>query len=181
VKSQAQAEGGQILSKLDECSRYLLNRTRYVALEGVSDAAGYVGVVGQGDDEPGGNRVGIDGRQLNVPERLCFRNGFTVSISHFGKVPPEAPRSPDDFCGSRSRGRDEQKGANRVYDAGDHRFERQTKEGSIVDARGVHWQVTEDALVSADATLDPLPRIAARRAFWFGWHAQFPDTMLIRK
>ncbi len=72
------------------------------------------------------------------------------------------------------------KGANRVYDAAGHRFERQTKEGDIIDAHGGRWQVTEDALVSSDATLAPLPRIAARRAFWFGWHAQFPDTMLVR-
>ena len=70
------------------------------------------------------------------------------------------------------------KGANRVYDAAGHRFDRQTKEGDVIDAKGGRWQLTEDALVSSDATLDPLPRIAARRAFWFGWHAQFPDTML---
>ena len=41
------------------------------------------------------------------------------------------------------------------------------------------WQVTEDALVAADG-LPPRPRIAAQRAFWFGWHAQFPDTILIK-
>jgi hypothetical protein len=72
------------------------------------------------------------------------------------------------------------KGANRVYDAAGHRFERQTKEGDVIDAKGGRWRLDEDALVSSDATLDPLPRIAARRAFWFGWHAQFPDTMLVR-
>jgi hypothetical protein len=72
------------------------------------------------------------------------------------------------------------KGANRVYDAAGHRFERQTKEGDIIDAQGGRWRMTEDALVRADGTLGPLPRIAARRAFWFGWYSQYPDTMLIK-
>jgi len=26
----------------------------------------------------------------------------------------------------------------------------------------------------------PLARLPARRAFWFGWFAQFPDTELVR-
>ena len=25
-----------------------------------------------------------------------------------------------------------------------------------------------------------LPRVAAQRAFWFGWYAQFPETELIK-
>ena len=72
------------------------------------------------------------------------------------------------------------RGANRVYAAGADRFARLLDDGRVADIGGGVWRVTEDALV-ADA--DPqrrLPRIAAQRAFWFGWYSQFPDTALIR-
>ena len=71
-------------------------------------------------------------------------------------------------------------GANRVYAAGADRFARLLDDGRVADAAGGVWRVTEDALV-ADA--DPqrrLPRVAAQRAFWFGWYSQYPETRLIR-
>ena len=71
-------------------------------------------------------------------------------------------------------------GANRVYDASRRRFVRQMKDGALRDAEGKRWSLTEDALVSDDPSLAPLPRVAARRAFWFGWYAQFPETELVR-
>jgi len=41
--------------------------------------------------------------------------------------------------------------------------------------------MTEEAFVSEPDSHGPVaPRVPARRAFWFGWHAQFPDTELIR-
>jgi len=72
------------------------------------------------------------------------------------------------------------KGANRVYDAAGHRFVKQMKDGSLQDADGGRWTLTEDALVSDDATSSPLPRVPGRRAFWFGWYAQFPGTELVK-
>lgn len=68
-------------------------------------------------------------------------------------------------------------GANRVYDAGDRRFERLLGDDEIVDDGGNIWKVTERALVFGDVRL---ARIPAHRAFWFGWHAQFPETRLIK-
>ena len=71
-------------------------------------------------------------------------------------------------------------GANRVYAAGAERFARLLDDGRVADVAGGVWRVTEDALV-ADA--DPqrrLSRVAAQRAFWFGWYSQFPETRLIR-
>jgi hypothetical protein len=50
----------------------------------------------------------------------------------------------------------------------------------VVDDAGGTWAVEEDRL---RATADPsltLPRVPAHRAFWFGWYAQYPDTLLIR-
>ena len=72
------------------------------------------------------------------------------------------------------------RGANRVFDAGDGRFTELRGDGVVVDDTGAGWRVTEDALVPEDATRQPRPRVAAQRAFWFGWYAQFPETTLIR-
>jgi hypothetical protein len=38
--------------------------------------------------------------------------------------------------------------------------------------------VTEDGLVGPDGTT--LPRTSAQRAFWFGWRAQYPETVLVQ-
>lgn len=70
-------------------------------------------------------------------------------------------------------------GANRVYAAGEHRFERFDEAGRVVDDEGRVWEATERALVARfDASLE-LERVPAWRAFWFGWYAQHPDTVLI--
>jgi hypothetical protein len=50
----------------------------------------------------------------------------------------------------------------------------------VADAAGRERRVTEEALV-LDA--DPgvaRPRVPAQRAFWFGWRAQCPVTILIK-
>jgi len=70
-------------------------------------------------------------------------------------------------------------GANRAYDAGDVRFERIERDGGLRDDQGRRWLPGEDALASDDG-LPARPRIAAHRAFWFAWHAQHPDTELVR-
>jgi len=70
-------------------------------------------------------------------------------------------------------------GASRVYAAGGYRFASVAEDAGLLDADGKEWRVDEDFLV---ATFDPdirLPRLAAHRAFWFGWYAQHPDTVLI--
>ena len=46
-----------------------------------------------------------------------------------------------------------------------------------VTANGMTWDVTEEALINGDVSLERLP---SHRAFWFGWHAAFPDTELVR-
>ncbi|MBI4263913.1 MAG: DUF3179 domain-containing protein [Acidobacteria bacterium] len=71
-------------------------------------------------------------------------------------------------------------GANRVFDAGAERFDRVPGADLVADAAGRTWRVTEDALVLVDDARVARPRVPAQRAFWFGWRAQFPDTILIR-
>jgi Protein of unknown function (DUF3179) len=70
-------------------------------------------------------------------------------------------------------------GANRVYAAGEHRFAETDGDRTVRDTLGREWGVDEEVL---QAKFDPslrLPRLAAHRAFWFGWYAQHPDTMLL--
>jgi len=73
-------------------------------------------------------------------------------------------------------------GANRVYDAGGIVFTRLLPDGKVADAMSGAWSVTEEALVplGGSGAAAPRPRIPAWRAFWFGWHAQFPKTELVQ-
>ena len=71
-------------------------------------------------------------------------------------------------------------GANRVFESGEARFTRVVDPDAVIDAGGRTWRVTEEALVLAEDSGVTLPRVPAQRAFWFGWHAQFPDTLLTK-
>jgi hypothetical protein len=71
-------------------------------------------------------------------------------------------------------------GANRVYTADGHRFVALASDHRVVDTEDRNWMIDESAL---QADFDPdlrLPRVSAHRAFWFGWYAQHPDTVLIQ-
>jgi len=71
-------------------------------------------------------------------------------------------------------------GANRVYALNQHHvaFPAQPVTNHLVDAAGARWTIGEDALSRADGSVS-LQRYTAHRAFWFGWYAQYPDTLLI--
>ncbi len=71
-------------------------------------------------------------------------------------------------------------GANRVFESGSVRLASLRGDGSLRDSEGRSWLVTEDALVTDAEGVASLPRLPARRAFWFGWYAAFPDTKLIK-
>jgi len=72
------------------------------------------------------------------------------------------------------------RGANRVFESGAARFRNWVDDQTVQDASGRQWRVTEEALVPADGKSSTLPRVTAFRAFWFGWYAQFPDTILVK-
>jgi hypothetical protein len=71
-------------------------------------------------------------------------------------------------------------GANRIYDATGHRFEAGSDDDQLIDESGRTWEVREDALHEIDASHTRLVRVPAHRAFWFGWYAQHPDTVLVK-
>ena len=70
-------------------------------------------------------------------------------------------------------------GANRVYDPKDIDFVSYDRDSKVIDSNGHTWQMSEDKLISTTRGIS-LPRLPYRRAYWFGWHAAFPDTRLIK-
>ena len=69
-------------------------------------------------------------------------------------------------------------GANRVYDAEGVTFSKWDRKVTLVDQEAQSWTVTENALLGPAG--QQRDRLAAHRAFWFGWHAQFPHSRLVR-
>lgn len=68
-------------------------------------------------------------------------------------------------------------GANRVYDANEITFNAYDGNTTAIDQSGNVWTLKESELVNEKG--GTLPRLAAHRAFWFGWFATFNDTELV--
>ena len=64
----------------------------------------------------------------------------------------------------------------RAFEAGPHTFAEGVDPETVVDESGVVWEVTEDALVSANG--ETLPRLPGHLAYWFGWYSYFPKTLV---
>ena len=69
-------------------------------------------------------------------------------------------------------------GANRVYESRETTFASWDNVASARDSLGNAWRVDESQLTAANG--QTLKRLPAHRAFWFGWHAAFPDTRLVK-
>ena len=69
-------------------------------------------------------------------------------------------------------------GSSRVYDHDNVQFAQYDGEFTLKDDTGVSWTLEEDRLVAADGR--SLARLPSHRAFWFGWHASFPSTRLVK-
>jgi hypothetical protein len=69
-------------------------------------------------------------------------------------------------------------GANRVYESRDVTFASWDNAKAVRDGRGNTWQLDESRLTGPNG--ETLRRLPAHRAFWFGWHAAFPDTRLVK-
>jgi hypothetical protein len=68
-------------------------------------------------------------------------------------------------------------GANRAYAANSSTIVSWDQRDVAMDDIGEAWQVSEAALTHADGRT--WHRYPAHRAFWFGWHAAFPNTTLV--
>ena len=68
-------------------------------------------------------------------------------------------------------------GANRVYDPKGLKFASFDGDSTAIDSTGKKWTLSESKLVSANG--DVLKRLPYNRAFWFGWHATYPNSRLV--
>lgn len=64
----------------------------------------------------------------------------------------------------------------RAYNRGVERFHPGEDAETILDSASRRWHITEEALVAA--TGDRAPRISGFLAYWFGWYAFFPQTLV---
>ena len=121
-----------------------------------------------------------DDRLPNKAEVLALR---------FAEAPGETLAVAADFLSSRPvyEGRigavnfvvlTDASGANRVYESKGVKFVGWDKVAAARDSAGGTWRVDEAALIPASGS--PLARLPAHRAFWFGWHAAFPKTGLVK-
>jgi len=69
-------------------------------------------------------------------------------------------------------------GANRVYESREFGFTSWDNAATVRDSLGRAWQMDESRLSGPNG--ETLNRLPAHRAFWFGWHAAFPDTRLVK-
>ena len=69
-------------------------------------------------------------------------------------------------------------GGNRVYDPKDVTFKTFDGDRTALDSSGKAWTLSESKLVSADG--EELKRLPYNRAFWFGWHATYPNSRLVK-
>jgi len=64
----------------------------------------------------------------------------------------------------------------RAYDRGNIAFRPGETADTVIDTSGTVWQVTENALISEDG--EELARLGGHLAYWFGWFAFFPNTLV---
>lgn len=64
----------------------------------------------------------------------------------------------------------------RAFDRGDELFSAGDDPDTVLDARGRAWRVTEEGLLGPEGEI--APRINGHLAYWFGWFAFFPNTLV---
>lgn len=64
----------------------------------------------------------------------------------------------------------------RAYDRGEHEFAPGPDKNSVLDEAGNVWQMTEAALIGPNG--EKAARINGHLAYWFGWYAFYPETLV---
>lgn len=66
----------------------------------------------------------------------------------------------------------------RVYERGEHSFSRGIRADTLLDQDGSSWEISEDALLGPDRKA--FNRVNGHLAYWFGWFAFFPNTLIYK-
>ncbi len=64
----------------------------------------------------------------------------------------------------------------RAFRRGERTFQLGDSADLLLDEAGREWRVTEEALLGPDG--ERAPRLNGHLAYWFGWYAFFPDTLV---
>jgi hypothetical protein len=64
----------------------------------------------------------------------------------------------------------------RAYDRSQHAFSWDAEANLLRDEDGRAWQITEEALIGPDG--ENAARLPGHLAYWFGWYAFFPNTLV---
>jgi hypothetical protein len=64
----------------------------------------------------------------------------------------------------------------RAFDRGAETFSPGSEPDQVVDSAGGIWQVTEEGLLGPAGQI--APRVQGHLAYWFGWYAFFPQTLV---
>lgn len=64
----------------------------------------------------------------------------------------------------------------RAYERGAHIFMPSPEADTVLDSSSQPWRITEEALVGPTGEL--APRMSGHLAYWFGWFAFFPNTLV---
>jgi hypothetical protein len=64
----------------------------------------------------------------------------------------------------------------RAYERGSETFRPGPDADTVLDASGRPWEITEEALVGPGG--EQAPRLGGHLAYWFGWYAFFPNTLV---
>ena len=71
------------------------------------------------------------------------------------------------------------KGDVRAYYSEGVTFKKWDRWSMLTDSDGGVWEVTESGILK-EGSKKRLKRYPSHQSFWFGWHAQFPETRLIK-
>ena len=133
-----------------------------------------------GTDELMFNVPKIDTRLKNKDEILAIRipdkteENLAVSSKFLRKNPIYSAKvGPINFTVFTDKS-----GAHRVYNSKGLVFSSYDKYSTAIDESGVSWKLLENKMVSAHG--HEITRIPTYSAFWFGYQAAFPETILIK-
>jgi hypothetical protein len=64
----------------------------------------------------------------------------------------------------------------RAYERGEFVFNPGPDADAVLDGEGRPWRITEDTLIGPDG--ETARRVSGHLAYWFGWYAFFPNTLV---
>ena len=71
-------------------------------------------------------------------------------------------------------------GGVRVYQVAPETYRQTEGDGMLQDSSGVRWRIRDEMLIPQSDKAAAAPRQPTTRVYWFGWFAQYPETLLFK-